>query len=83
MVSFPDLDDGIGGGRWYWSCDRDGDGTQTRLAIAILDVYQLGTDLAQGGPLGLLLGFSFVGRSPIVPYSTVPDLMGACIGLVW
>ncbi len=41
------------------------------------------TNIEQGGPLGLFLGFSFVGRSPVVSRFIVPDVIGACIGLVW
>lgn len=35
LATSPDLDDRTGRGHWYWSCDRDGIGTQARSARPI------------------------------------------------
>lgn len=35
IATSPDLDDCTGRGHWYWSCDRNGVGTQTRSARPI------------------------------------------------
>lgn len=35
IATSPDLDDCTGRGHWYWACDRNGAGTQTRSARVI------------------------------------------------